>query len=303
MKVWVVGSGGMLGKTIVARLGAVYCEVVQSDLELDIADAPAVEAFAAAHRPDVVINCAAFTAVDAAEQDEPLALRVNGAGPSILAAVCLEHASTLLHVSTDYVFDGVGTEPYLEGALVCPKNAYGRTKLAGEESIQRLNEGNCGTNSGRWYVFRTSWLFGDGKSSFVETMWRLMVDKPELRVVDDQVGRPTYVEDLAGAMLRACGIEGTPPLPSGIWHFANEGVTSWHGFASAIRDAMVEAGVKVRTERILPVGSEEFPRPASRPQYSVLSTRKLESAGIVPRPWQSALHEYIQARARREVAG
>jgi dTDP-4-dehydrorhamnose reductase len=289
----------MLGKAVGRRLSSNGTAFVGTDLDVDIADLDAVLAFAARQRPRVIVNCAAYTAVDAAEKDEPAALRVNGDGPRCLALAARDVGATLVHVSTDYVFEGEGTRPYTESDPVHPKNAYGRTKLAGERAIEEV----LGTVQNRpdtgWLIFRTSWLFGDGPSSFVETMWRLMLEKDELRVVSDQMGRPTYVEDLAQTILWSAGIEAAETLPNGIWHFANREPTSWHGFATAIRESMVRVGAKVRTQSIIPVASEEFPRPASRPHFSVLDTSKLEARGRMPRTWSEALEEYIVSRWAR----
>ena len=273
--------------------------MLATDRELDIGDEPTVFEFVERNRPTAILNCAAYTAVDAAETDEATATRVNGVGPRNLARAAVFAQAHLVHVSTDYVFPGDGTVPYVETDPIGPRNAYGRSKLAGDLAIAEAFERSQERGSSRWIVFRTSWLFGDGGSSFVETMWRLMGDKAELKVVNDQVGRPTYVEDLAAVMILASGIGQVAAPPSGVWHFANAGQTSWHGFATAIRESMLRAGVAVRTERVLPVSSEEFPRPAPRPRYSVLDTKKLESWGVQPRPWREALDEYIDARALR----
>jgi dTDP-4-dehydrorhamnose reductase len=289
----------MLGKAVARRLAASETQFTGTDLEVDITSLDAVRAYASRYRPRIIVNCAAYTAVDAAEKDEATALRVNGEGPRCLALAARDAGATLVHVSTDYVFEGEGNRPYVETDAVCPKNAYGRTKLAGERAIEEVLGGVQTRPDTGWLIFRTSWLFGDGPSSFVETMWRLMQDKDELRVVSDQVGRPTYVEDLAQTMLWAAGIDAADVLPSGIWHFANRNPTSWHGFATAIRESMLRVGAPVRTERIVPVTSEEFPRPASRPHFSVLDTSKLESRGRVPRNWSQALDEYIASRWAR----
>lgn len=301
MRVWVVGAGGMLGRCVAKELDALSIAWLGTDLELDIADESKLAAFVETHRPTAVINCAAYTAVDAAEADEASAHRVNALGPGLLARICDEQRLTLAHVSTDYVFDGERDEAHDVDAPVGPCNAYGRTKLEGERAIlARLAERRT---PACWLIVRTSWLFGRGRSSFVDTMWDLMLEKPELRVVDDQRGRPTYVGDLAKLLVRGIGATSHPALSSGVWHFANSGPTTWFGFANEIRNALIEAHVPVRTERIIPVSTEEFPRPARRPRNSVLSTRKLEvEAQLVPRSWREALREYVQSRASNEVS-
>lgn len=301
MRIWITGSGGMLGQCVAKQLDALSVEWIGTDLDLDIADQARVAEFVATNQPTALINCAAYTAVDAAETDEAAAYRANAQGPATLARVCIELQMAFAHVSTEYVFDGDRSEPHEVDSPVGPCNAYGRTKLEGERAISSLFAG--GGARSQWLIVRTSWLFGHGRSSFVDTMWKLMLEKPELRVVNDQHGRPTYARDLGQLLVRAIGATSQPALASGIWHFANAEPTTWFGLASEVRTALLEARQPIKTERIVPVTTLEFPRPARRAKNSVLSTSKLETeAQIVPRPWREALRDYVHSRVSNEVS-
>ena len=278
---WLVtGARGQLGSDLVLALGA--DEVVAlGRADLDIADAAAVDAALDVHRPDVVVNAGAYTAVDAAEADEPAAYRVNATGPATLAAALAGRGGRLIHVSTDYVFPGDATAPYRTDAPTGPRSAYGRTKLAGEQAVRALlpDEG---------YVVRTAWVYGAVGTNFVKTMARLEQTQPTLKVVDDQRGSPTWSRDLAAGLV-ALGRSEAPP---GIFHCTNGGETTWCGLARAVFE---ELGAD--PSRVLPTTTAEFPRPAPRPSYSVLSDEQWRIAGLAPLPhWRDAL-----ATAFREV--
>lgn len=301
MRIWITGSRGMLGQCVGRELDALGVAWLGTDRELDIADESKVDAFVKDNQPTALINCAAYTAVDAAETDEAAAYRVNASGPAVLARACLERRMAFAHVSTEYVFDGDRPHPHEVDSPVGPCNAYGRTKLEGERAVSSVFAE--GGERNQWLVIRTSWLFGHGRSSFVDTMWKLMLDKPELRVVHDQHGRPTYASDLGRLLVRAIGATSHPALASGVWHFANADATTWFGLASEVRAALLEAQQPIKTERIVPVTTLDFPRPARRPKNSVLSTQKLETeAQIVPRSWREALREYVLSRVSNEVS-
>jgi dTDP-4-dehydrorhamnose reductase len=277
----------MLGTALLARLERLGVPRVTSDLDVDIAEQDRVLDFARKERPTLILNAAGYTRVDDAETHEADALRANGTGPGNLGLAAADVGARVVHYSTDYVFDGRGTSPYAEDAATGPAGAYGRTKLAGEEQLLAACPGGA-------TVIRTSWLFGENGPNFVKTMARLLAEKEELRVVADQRGRPTYTGDLADATLALAGISRTGAAEPGIYHFANAGEVTWHAFTLAIRDACVKHGRPVKAERILPVTTAEFPRPAPRPAYSVLGTSRIERAlGAAPRDFRQALDEYL----------
>lgn len=286
--IWLAGGRGMLARAIQARLDVLGVSWVATDAELDIAERERVAEFARAHRPVAIVNAAAYTRVDDAEAHEADAVRVNADGPENLAIVAEELGVPLLHFSTDYVFDGAASAPYSEAAATNPRTAYGRSKLMGEQRVLKRLDGALG------YVIRTSWLYGCGGPNFVKTMVTLMREREELKVVGDQHGRPTYTVDLAEAAARLLGLEGGERAAAGLYHFANAGQTSWHGFAEAILEASRKLGLDVRTARVLPCTTAEYPRPAPRPAYSVLDTGRIEQVlGRAPRVWREALSDYL----------
>ena len=259
----------MLGRDVVAAAESAGHDVVAlARRDLDIADAGAVRAAVENARPDAVINCAAWTDVDGAEEHEQQATLINGTGPGNLAAV----APFLVHVSSDYVFDGTGAEPYTEGDPTGPLTAYGRSKLAGEHAVAA---------AGDHAIVRSAWLFGPGKN-FVATMLRLAEDRDEVNVVADQIGCPTFTGHLAPAL-----VEIAEKRLSGISHVAGGGQCSWHELAVATFE---EAAV---TCTVNPVTTAEFPRPAPRPAWSVLASTRPE-APVLP-AWRDGLASYLNS--------
>ena len=280
MSGWLVtGAAGQLGSDVVDVLHAYGEEVAAYDRKgLDITDRVMVRATMAMVEPSIVVNCAAYTAVDAAETDEDRALEINAHGPAILAEECARTGARLLQVSTDYVFAGDAETPYDENTRPAPHSAYGRTKAAGEQAVL-----TAGADA---YVVRTAWLYGQVGSNFVKTMAHLATTRETVDVVDDQVGAPTWTLHLARALV-ALGIADVPP---GIWHCTNAGEATWYVFARAI---FAELGLD--PARVQPTTSEQFVRPAPRPAYSVLATEKWQRAGLPELPhWRDALHEAFE---------
>jgi dTDP-4-dehydrorhamnose reductase len=278
MRLLVTGAGGQLGADLVRVAGGRSGghEVVGlSRAELDVADPAAVEKAVVDVRPDLVLNAAAYTAVDAAETDEATAALINAEAPATLARVCALHDAGLVHVSTDYVFDGAADRPYEVAAPTGPTSAYGRTKLAGERAVRSLLPE-------RSWVVRTAWVYGESGGNFVRTMVKLAGIKDTLDVVDDQRGSPTWSRDLATGLL---ALAAARPAP-GVYHCTNGGQTTWYGLARAV---FSEIGAD--PERVRPTTTDKFPRPAPRPAYSVLSGAGWTAAGLpAPRPWREALH-------------
>lgn len=280
MSGWLVtGAGGQLGSDVVDVLHAYGEEVTGVDRgSLDITDRDAVAAVVADAAPAIVVNCAAYTAVDAAETDEDTALEVNAHGPALLAAACVERNARLVHVSTDYVFAGDASTPYPETERPAPRTVYGRTKAAGEQAVL--------TSGADAFVVRTAWLYGAAGPNFVRTMARLARTHETVQVVDDQVGAPTWSLHLARALI-ALAIS---DAPAGVWHCTNEGSASWYVFARA-----VFAEIGLDPARVEPVGTEAMPRPAPRPAYSVLALDKWHRAGLPEMThWRDALHEAVE---------
>ena len=260
----------MLGHDVVAAAESAGHDVVAlARRDLDIADAGAVRAAVAAARPDAVVNCAGWTDVDGAEADEPGATLINGTGAAHVAAA----APYVVHVSTDYVFDGTATEPYTEGDPTGPRSAYGRSKLAGEHAVAA---------AGEHAIVRSSWLFGPHGKNFVATMLRLASERDELNVVADQIGCPTFTGHLAPAL-----VEIAERGLGGVLHVAGGGSCSWHELARATFE---EAGVSATAH---PVTTAEFPRPAPRPAWSVLHSNRPD-APVLP-AWREGLSSYLRS--------
>lgn len=277
MKVLITGAGGMLGRDVVLAAANAGHDVLGLErLELDIAAAEAVTAKFELERPDVVVNCAAWTDVDGAEDAEQAAMAVNGRGAGNVAAAAASVGASVVYVSSDYVFDGAKGEPYVETDQPAPLSAYGRTKLAGEEATAAANK--------RHFVVRSSWLFGAGGSNFVETMLRLASTQNEVLVVRDQVGSPTYTWHLAFGVVRL--IEG---VEFGIHHMAAAGSCSWYDFA---REIFEQAKVECL---VLSATTEMLGRPAPRPAFSALTSQR-EHAIELP-AWRDGLAAYLAQRS------
>ena len=245
--------------------------------ELDITDQQAVEQFVNENRIDGIVNCAAYTAVDKAEENEELARLLNSVAPTYLAAAVEKRGGWFVQISTDYVFDGTNHTPYTESEPTCPNSVYGRTKLEGEQQALQACR--------RTMIIRTAWLYSTFGNNFVKTMIRLGREKQELGVIFDQIGTPTYARDLARVIFVAIE-QGIQP---GIYHFSNEGVISWYDFTKAIHRI-----VGINTCKVRPLHTSEYPTPANRPHYSVLDKTKIkENYGIEVPYWEESLQECI----------
>lgn len=276
MRLLVTGAGGMLGQAVVAVAARLGHEVAALDsAALDVTDAVAVHDTVAEAQPRAIVNCAAWTDVDGAEEHKQQALAVNGAGAGNVAHAADGAGARVVHVSTDYVFDGRKTIPYVEDDPPAPLGAYGRTKLAGEEAVAAA----CRDHA----IVRTAWLFGSGGRNFVDTMLGLGAERDEVRVVTDQVGCPTWTGHLAPAL-----VELAERPDTGVFHAAAAGRCSWYELAV---EAFALAGVSCR---VVPATSESFPRPAPRPAFSVLESIRPE-APVLP-PWQEGLRGHLAQR-------
>lgn len=270
MKILITGANGMLGQDLCPILEDVGAFVIETDVDtLDITNSDMTEKVITDVHPDMVIHCAAYTNVDKAEEDLETAIKINVTGTENLAKVCGKLDIPLVYISTDYVFDGTNTVPYKTDDKTNPINNYGLTKMQGEEAVKKYCK--------KYYIARTSWLYGVHGKNFVETMLSLK-DKEELKVVDDQIGCPTWTVELANGILKLL------QKPFGTYHVCGSGQTSWYGFAKEIfKQSELDVNLK-------PCKTEEFPRPARRPHYSVMDNDN------ICRNWEAALHDYLQLR-------
>lgn len=282
MKILITGANGMLAKAVRERFKdekLILTDIVETEeiQKLDITNLEEVKKFVMSWKPEIIINCAAYTAVDKAEEDLDLARKINANGPKNLSIAAKEAESTLVHISTDYVFGGDLSleKAYKEDDGKAPQTVYGVTKLEGEEEIKK--------NLEKYYIFRTAWLYGEG-NNFVRTMLKLGKEKDDLNVVADQHGSPTYAVDLANIIHQAI----YKKIPYGIYNTTNLGFTTWYDFTKEIfKDAKINCNVH-------PVTSEEFIRPAKRPKNSMMSKDKILSEGVTIPEWQDGLKRYIE---------
>ena len=283
-KILLTGANGQVGWELQRTLSSLG-EVVAFDSQgLNLSDAAELRDKLKTLAPKIIVNAAAYTAVDKAESEVEKAQAVNAIAPGIMAEEAMQTGALLVHYSTDYVFDGSGSAPWCEEDTCSPLNVYGRTKLEGEGVIQRSG---C-----RHLIFRTSWVYGARGSNFLLTMRRLMRERPELKIVADQIGAPTWCRDLAEATAQILSQLGSSDKgetdPWGIYHMCNAGETSWHGFAQAIQ--MLDQAASEKTANLVAIPSSGYPTPAQRPHNSRLNAAKLERVfGLKLQPWQSAL--------------
>ena len=280
MNILVTGCNGQLGNEmqLLEKENPQHTYFNTDVAELDITNQEAIEQFVASHEIDGIVNCAAYTAVDKAEDNEELCSVLNSIAPAYLAAAIEKRGGWMIQISTDYVFDGTQHTPYVEDDDTCPNSVYGKTKLVGELNVQKLCKQSM--------IIRTAWLYSTFGNNFVKTMIRLGQEKPELGVIFDQIGTPTYARDLAAAIFTAIN-KGVVP---GVYHFSNEGVISWYDFTKAIHRL---AGIT--TCHVRPLHTAEYPTPANRPHYSVLDKTKIKQTYQMEVPyWEESLRECIE---------
>lgn len=308
MRILLTGVHGQLGTDLLPLLQPLGEVVAASRAECDLSSAEAIRKLVTAFRPDVIVNPAAYTAVNDAEAHPELAYAINATAPGVLAEEARKAGAMLVHYSTDYVFDGAKPEAYTEDDVPAPLNVYGASKLAGERAVAAAG--------GRFLVLRTSWVYGANGNNFLKTILRLAAEREELKIVDDQVGAPTSSMQLAQATARLVGqlsAKTGPEFPSGLYHATAGGSVSWCGFAQAIVETMkaetmkaetlkAEAGEPLRVRRILPIRSEEYPTPARRPLNSVLSSQMFERTfGFRLESWQQGLADVVREIRLREA--
>ncbi len=298
MRILLTGVHGQLGTDLLPLLRPLGAVVAASRAECDLASLESVRKLVTSVRPDVIVNPAAYTAVNDAEAHRELAYAINATASGVLAEEAQKLGAMLVHYSTDYVFDGAKPGAYTEDDVPAPLNVYGASKLAGERAVAAAG--------GRFLVLRTSWVYGANGNNFLKTILRLAAEREELKIVDDQIGAPTSSMQLAQAtarLVRQLSAKTEPEFPSGLYHATADGSVSWCGFAQAIVESMqAEAGEPLRVRRILPLRSEEYPTPARRPLNSVLSNEKFERTfGFRLESWRQGLADVVREIHLREA--
>ncbi|TRU09769.1 MAG: dTDP-4-dehydrorhamnose reductase [Microcystis sp. Msp_OC_L_20101000_S702] len=279
-KVLLIGAKGQVGQELQVTLPQLGEVISIGREELDLTNSEKISQLIREIHPDYLVNAAAYTAVDKAETEPDLAYSINAIAPKIMAESAEKIKAKFLHISTDYVFDGRKNTPYLETDLTNPLGVYGQSKLRGEEEIKTVNS--------QAIILRTAWVYGSyGKSNFVKTMLRLGKEREELKVVVDQVGSPTWAKDIATAITHLLINVDNPP---GIYNFTNSGVASWFDLTKAIFEEAKISGIPLKIQRVIPITTAEYPTPAVRPAYSVLSSQKIsQQLGYIPPYWRDSL--------------
>ena len=285
MKILLAGGSGQLAQELQPILLSSGEVIAVDRTRIDLSQPESIRQAMAEIQPDLVVNAAAYTAVDKAENEPELAHAVNGIAPGIFAEECAKLRATLIHFSTDYVFDGSRGSAYLETDITNPLGTYGKSKLAGEEAIRNAVN--------RHIIIRTAWVYGNGgKGNFVKTMLRLGKEREEIRVVADQIGSPTWTGDLAAAVSQI--IPQIKPEIFGTYQYTNSGVCSWYDFAIAIFEEAEKLGFTLKVQRVIPITTAEYPTPAKRPAFSVLSTVKISAIlDTYPPHWRQGLRQML----------
>lgn len=286
--IWLIGNKGMLGSEIARQLTENNIGFIGTDIDVDVTSYETLSTFAKEKSIKWIINCAAYTAVDLAESNVELCTKLNAIAPANIAKVANEIGATVIHISTDYVFDGTGNSPRTEEMKVAPIGVYGVTKADGEKSVVQ--------NAEKYYILRTAWLYGWAGKNFVYTMLRAMNKNPSVKVVVDQKGTPTFAGDLADVILKIITINNT--IPYGIYHVTDLGETTWFEFTNEIKKQGIETGWLQNMDCVVnPCSTEDYPTPAKRPAYSVLSKDKIQNALEVTLPqWQESLSVFLKSQ-------
>jgi dTDP-4-dehydrorhamnose reductase len=293
-KILVTGKSGQLGWELQRSL-APLGEMVAFDRHgLDLSSSDSIASAIRREKPDIIANAGAYTAVDKAESEPELAMRINGIAPGILAEEAKRTGALLIHYSTDYVFDGTKNGPYRESDVPSPVSSYGRSKLQGENAIMAAG--------GSHLLFRTSWVYASRGTNFLCTMLRLARERPELKIVDDQLGAPTWARSIADMTAQVLGNPARARENSGIYHFTAAGAVTWFGFAEAIFRHMMEFDGAFRAPRLTPIPSSDYPTPARRPMNSRLNTAKFSDAfGLIPSHWEGDLKACLKEISQQEA--
>lgn len=285
-KILLIGSTGQVGQELLTTLQPVGELTILNRQQLDLTKPAEIREAIASIKPEIIVNAAAYTAVDKAETESELAMAVNAVAPEIMAEIAQKISSTLVHISTDYVFDGKPDTKYKEEDVPNPLGVYGQSKLRGEIAIRK----NCENH----LILRTAWVYGcKGHGNFVKTMLRLGQERAELRVVEDQIGTPTWSYDIAIAIAKL--LEKQTSIPTGTYHYTNSGVASWYDFAVAIFDEAGQLNFPLKIQKVLPITTAEYPTPAQRPVNSLLSKVKFtQTLGIYPPHWRDSLKKMLK---------
>lgn len=289
LRILLTGSNGQVGRELQRRLSPLGTVTALDRTRLDLADPDAIRNTIRQHQPGLIINAAAYTAVDRAESEPDLAMAVNGVAPGILAEEAKRIHAVLVHYSTDYVFDGSKTTAYVETDTPGPLNVYGKTKLAGEQAIEATGAAH--------YILRTSWVYAAEGANFLNTILRLARERPELRIVNDQTGAPTWARAIAdlSAQILTVGLHSEDPR-YGLYHLTASGAVTWFGFAQAIL-AEAQKTPGLTAPRLIPITTAEYPLPARRPVNSRLDTTRLSTTfGLQPAPWQAMLAQCMREK-------
>lgn len=288
-RILLLGSQGQVGQELLPLLSPLGEAIALSREQVDLADSQALKDYLETVRADWIVNAAAYTAVDRAEQEPDLAYAVNATAPKIMAEVATATDALLFHISTDYVFDGQKSSPYTETDATNPLGVYGQSKQAGEANVR--------AHCQHYAILRTAWVYGvGGRGNFVKTMMRLGAEREELRVVSDQIGTPTWTRDIAEAIAALLPQLAADRDLSGIYHFTNSGVASWYDLSVTIFEEARHLGVPLKVARVAPITTPEYPAPARRPAYSVLAGKKI--AGVLdryPPHWRHSLRQMLRA--------